>query len=135
MAYATFSLIMLFFVTRAYDWSTGNGKYTILANGHCIHFDPTSYNTLLFTLFIMDINKFLQKRCVQLILCIIMSSIRLFMLHRSLYNMIENLSRLPLLWELLLVLHSSLLMSQSWLIQTFQTLLSSLVFSCSSNRL
>ena len=40
--YAAFTLTLLFFVTIAYDWRTGNGKYTILANGHC-SFDASSY--------------------------------------------------------------------------------------------
>ena len=36
------------------------GENTILANGHCSFVDPSSYNTLLFTNFIVFINKFLQ---------------------------------------------------------------------------
>ena len=58
-AYAAFTLILLFFVTIAYDWRTGNGKYTILANGHC-NFDPSSYKTFFLVHFILTINKFLQ---------------------------------------------------------------------------
>ena len=59
-AYAVFSLTLLFFVTIAYDWKTGNGKYTILANGHCNHIDYSTYYTLFFSNFIIGINKFLQ---------------------------------------------------------------------------
>ena len=36
------------------------GENTILANSHCSYVDPSSYNTLLFTNFIVSINKFLQ---------------------------------------------------------------------------
>ena len=59
-AYAVFALVLLFFVTIAYDWSTGNGKYTILANGHCNKIDYSTYNTLYFSNSIIGINKFLQ---------------------------------------------------------------------------
>ena len=59
-AYAVFALTLLFFVTIAYDWSTGNGKYTILANGHCNNIDYSTYNTLYFSNSIIGINKFLQ---------------------------------------------------------------------------
>ena len=59
-AYAVFALVLLFFVTIAYDWRTGNGKYTILANGHCNHIDYSTYDTLFFSNFIIGINKFLQ---------------------------------------------------------------------------
>ena len=41
-AYAGFTLILLFFVTIAYDWRTGMDKYTILANGHCSFVDPST---------------------------------------------------------------------------------------------
>ena len=58
--YAVFALVLLFFVTIAYDWRTGNGKYTILANGHCNHIDYSTYDTLYFSNFIIGINKFLQ---------------------------------------------------------------------------
>ena len=55
-----FALVLLFFVTIAYDWRTGNGKYTILANGHCNHIDYSTYDTLYFSNYIVGINKFLQ---------------------------------------------------------------------------
>ena len=58
--YAAFILILLFFVTIAYDWRTGNGKYTILASGHCDILNQPSYNTILLVSFIVTINKFLQ---------------------------------------------------------------------------
>ena len=51
--YAGCTLILIFFVTIAYDWRTGMGENTILANGHCSFVDPSSYNTLLFTNFIV----------------------------------------------------------------------------------
>ena len=57
--YAAFILILLFFVTIAYDWRTGNGKYTSSASGHCRFLHP-SYNTVMFFIFIVTINKFLQ---------------------------------------------------------------------------
>ena len=58
-AYAGFTLILLFFVTIAYDWRTGIGKYTMLANGHCNMY-PSCYNTIVLNLFVITINKFLQ---------------------------------------------------------------------------
>ena len=58
--YAAFTLVLLFFVTIAYDWRTGNGKYTILASGHCIILDHPSYNTLAISGFVTAINKILQ---------------------------------------------------------------------------
>ena len=58
--YAAFTLILLFFVTIAYDWRTGNGKYTISASGHCALLNQHSYNTILFTSFVVAINKFLH---------------------------------------------------------------------------
>ena len=57
--YAAFALVLLFFATIAYDWRTGNGKYTILY-GHCHHIDYSTYNTLYFSNYIVGINKFLQ---------------------------------------------------------------------------
>ena len=59
-SYAAFTLVLLFFVTIAYDWRTGNGKYTILASGHCIILDHPSYNTLAISGFVTAINKILQ---------------------------------------------------------------------------
>ena len=58
--YAGFALILLLFITIAYDWRTGNGKYTISENGRCGLVDLSNYNTFFFTLFIVTINKFLQ---------------------------------------------------------------------------
>ena len=43
--YAAITLVLLFFVVIAYDWRTGNGKYTILASGHCFYWNIPSYNT------------------------------------------------------------------------------------------
>ena len=59
-ACAASTLILLFFVMIAYDWRTGNGKYTILANGHCNLFDHPTYDTLFFSNFVFAINKILQ---------------------------------------------------------------------------
>ena len=61
-AYASITLILQFFVTIAYDWRTGNGKYTLLANGHCNFIDQYqySYKTLFFGDFIIAINKFVE---------------------------------------------------------------------------
>ena len=64
--YAAFILILLFFVTIAYDWRTGNGKYTILANGHCNFIDEYSYKTLFFNDLVITINK-----CAQIAMFII----------------------------------------------------------------
>ena len=47
--YAVFALTLLFFVTIAYDWRTGNGKYTILANSYCNNIDYSTHNTLFFS--------------------------------------------------------------------------------------
>ena len=58
--YAAFALVLLFFVTIAYDWRTGNGKYTILASGHCIILDHPLYNTLAISGFVTTINEILQ---------------------------------------------------------------------------
>ena len=58
--YAAFTLILFFFVIIAYDWRTGNGKYTILASFHCIVMDHSSYNTLAISIFVSVINKILQ---------------------------------------------------------------------------
>ena len=59
-AYAIITLILLFFVIITYDWRTGNGKYTLLPNGHSILFDQYSYNTLYISGAIITINKFVQ---------------------------------------------------------------------------
>ena len=60
IAYAGFTLILLFFVTIAYDWRTGMDRYTILANGHWSFIEPSTYNTLHFFIFNTFINKVLQ---------------------------------------------------------------------------
>ena len=60
IAYAGFTLILVLFVTIAYDWRTGMDKYTILPNGHCSFADPSSYNTLYLFVIITFINKVLQ---------------------------------------------------------------------------
>ena len=60
IAYAGFTLILLFFVAIAHDWRTGMDKYTILPNGHCSFADPSSYSTFYLFVFIAFINKVLQ---------------------------------------------------------------------------
>ena len=60
IAYSAFTFVLLFFVIIAYDWRTGNGKYTIMANGHCYVVDHSSYNTLVISTCIAGINKFIQ---------------------------------------------------------------------------
>ena len=57
---ASFTLILLFFVTIPYDWRTGIGQNTIMGNGLCSLLDPFSYNSLFLFLFILNIIKFLQ---------------------------------------------------------------------------
>ena len=57
---AGFTLILLFFVTIAYDWRTGIGQSTIMGNGLCSFLNPFSYNNLFLFLFILNIIKFLQ---------------------------------------------------------------------------
>ena len=91
-AYAGFTLVLLFFVTIAYDWRNGNAKYTILANGHCNHIDYSTYDTLFFSHSIIGINKFLQTKMFSAyFVYYITSSVRMFSLHRSLYSTIEIL--------------------------------------------
>ena len=58
--YAAFTLVLLFFVVIAYDWRTGNGKYTILASGHCFYWNIPSYNTRFISLSLAFINKLFQ---------------------------------------------------------------------------
>ena len=48
----------LFYII-AYDWRTGNGKYTISVSGYCTLFDEP-YDTLMLPLSVVTINKFLQ---------------------------------------------------------------------------
>ena len=59
-SYAAFTFILVFFVTIAYDWRTGNGKYTIMESGYCYYLDHPSHSTLVFVSSIVFINKFLQ---------------------------------------------------------------------------
>ena len=60
LAYALTMLILLFFVTIAYDWRTGNGRYTLLPNGHCNFINTYSYKTLIFSDTFVFINKLIQ---------------------------------------------------------------------------
>ena len=57
MLYASITLVLVLFITIAYDLRTGNGKYTILPNGHCNFIDQYSYKML----FIIDIPNFVNK--------------------------------------------------------------------------
>ena len=58
-AYALITLILLFFVIIAYDWRTGNGRYTLLPNGHC-DVGEQSYGTLYLVEAFNVLNKFGQ---------------------------------------------------------------------------
>jgi len=59
MAYAIITVLLFFFLTIAHDLRTGNGKYTILPNGHCNH-DTHSYKTLFLTDISVSIHKLVQ---------------------------------------------------------------------------
>ena len=59
-SYGFITLALLFFVMVAYDWWTGNGKYTLLPNGHCIFIDEYSYTTLYISEIPTAINKVIQ---------------------------------------------------------------------------
>ena len=61
-AHAFITLILLFFLTIAYDLRTGNGRYTLLPNGHCHFIDRsmTSYMTIYLSDIFAFINKFAQ---------------------------------------------------------------------------
>ena len=58
-SYAFVTLVLLFFLVITYDWSTANGKYTLLPNGHCAFVDQYSYITL-FLAIPTNINKLIQ---------------------------------------------------------------------------
>ena len=60
LAYAFIALILLFFVAITYDWRTGNGRYTLLSNGHCNFIDQYSYKTLFLSDSFIFINKPIQ---------------------------------------------------------------------------
>ena len=59
-AYAFITLVLFFFIAIAYDWRTGNGRYTILPNGHCNSISQYSYTTLFLNDIFISINKFIQ---------------------------------------------------------------------------
>ena len=59
-AYAFTTLVLLFFVVIAYDWRTGNGKYTLLPNGHCNFIDIYAYETIYLSDILALINKLAQ---------------------------------------------------------------------------
>ena len=59
-AYAFITLVLFFFIAIAYDWRTGNGRYTILPNGHCNSISQYFYKTLFLGDFFVFINKFIQ---------------------------------------------------------------------------
>ena len=58
--YAFVTLVLLFFLVIIYNWSTGNGKYTLLPNGHCAFVDQYSYTTLYLAEIAPIINKLIQ---------------------------------------------------------------------------
>ena len=60
ISYAFVTLVLLFFLVITYDWSTGNGKYTLLPNGHCAFVDHISYTTLYLVGISTAINKLIQ---------------------------------------------------------------------------
>ena len=60
LAYALFTLVLLFFLVISYDWRTGNGRYTLLPSGHCAFVDEYSYNTLFLAEVPIAINKIIQ---------------------------------------------------------------------------
>ena len=132
IAYAGFTLILLFFVTIAYDWRTGMDKYTILPNGHCSFIEPFTYKTLYFFIFNLFINKILQMT---------MFSAYLYYLYKKIikcscctgawmYDAVVNFSGLPQLWVLPLVFRFSL----TSLFLNLQTLSSAVLFLISFNR-
>ena len=59
-AYAIITVLIIVFLTIAYDLRTGNGKYTILPNGHCNFIDQYSYETLFLSDIAVSINKLVQ---------------------------------------------------------------------------
>ena len=60
ISYAFITLVLLFFLIITYDWSTGNGKYMLLPNGHCAFDDQFSYTTLFLAEIPTAINKLIQ---------------------------------------------------------------------------
>ena len=60
IAYVLITIILLLFLITAYNWRTGNGKLTLLPNGHCNFVDQYSYPTLYLTDVIKSLNKFIQ---------------------------------------------------------------------------
>ena len=58
LAYALFTLVLLFFLVISYDWRTGNGRYTILPSGHCVFVDQ--YSSLFLARIPTAINKIIQ---------------------------------------------------------------------------
>ena len=59
-SYALFTLVLLVFLVVSFDWRTGNGKYTLLPNGHCAFVDQYSYTTLYLAEIPTAINKVMQ---------------------------------------------------------------------------
>ena len=59
-SYAFVTLVLLFFLVIAFDWITGNGKYTLLPNGHCGFVNHFSYTTLYFMSIPIALNKLIQ---------------------------------------------------------------------------
>ena len=59
-AYALITLLLLLSLVIIYDWWTGNGRQTLLLNGHCAFVDQYSYDTLFIAEILPAINKAIQ---------------------------------------------------------------------------
>ena len=60
VAYAQITLVLLFFLTIAYDWRTDNGRNALSSNGRCNLIDQYAYNSLFLKEVIVITNKFAQ---------------------------------------------------------------------------
>ena len=60
LMYLRITLVLLFFLTITYDWRTGNGKNTMLPNGHCSPLDQYDHNSSFLKQVIIITNKFAQ---------------------------------------------------------------------------
>ena len=96
--YVAVTLILVLFVNIAYDWRTGNGKYTIISWKIVIAIILTTLPmTLLYSVVpLLSLTNFFKSQCFQLILSSSKSSIWMFVLHRSLYDTAVNFSGLLL---------------------------------------
>ena len=60
LAYVLITLVLLLSHVIIYDWWTGNGRHTLLPNGHCAFIDEYSYDTLFVAELLPGINKVIQ---------------------------------------------------------------------------